>query len=182
MKHKLIFLLMITCFLSQNHLQAFVMKNKYVPAEYVVIAQTIRRDMAIKLSKRHHMSLFGEKGGLADCVNILGLSFQIKGPLTKDQLREILIDCVEEFLAAINGNEKLRPHLKNYPFTPKELDISLYIQGSNGEDIYDPEIGTAGAWGGKLEYKTDDPDNIFVYKSRFEEDYQTALDIVRGKK
>lgn len=71
--------------------------------------------MAKLLSQRHHMKVVGMGGGLVDRVNVLGLSFPVQGVLRKEQLRKILIDCVETFLAAINANEELRPSLKNYP-------------------------------------------------------------------
>lgn len=158
------------------------MDNEYVPAEYVVIAQEIRANMAKKLSKRHKMRVIGMTGGLADCVNILGLSFQIQGPLAKEQLREILIDCVEEFLAIINSNERLRPNLKNYPFSPKEIEITLFVIGRNEEDIFDPFIGVAYTTGGKLVYNTVDKDDTFSYKSEAEESYEEALNIVKSRK
>lgn len=175
-------LMILTSFFNQTHLVANVMRNNYSSPEYVVISEKILSDIAITLSKRHKMSFFGDVGGMARCVNLLGLVFQIPGPLSKNQLREILIDCVEELLNAINTNEKLRPYLKNYPFTAKEVEIKLFIIDQKGEDIYDPEIDVAAAHNGILRFTTTDKNNTFVYKSQIKEDYETALKIVKEKK
>jgi len=180
MKMKIIFLIFLTLlFFQSNCFGIKFMNNQYVPAEYVVIAQQIRTDVAAKLSKRYNMQVIGVTGGLADCVNVLGLSFQIRGPLIKEELRRILVDCVEEFLIPINTNERLRPFLKNYPFTSKEIEIEIFIVDDTGRRVYDPEIMLAAEYHGIVEYRTADKNTEFGYKQEMEEDYQTALSIVR---
>lgn len=156
--------------------------SKHISPPYVEMASKIRSEIAQKLAKRYNMKIFGIGGGMADCVNFLGLDFQIRGPLTKEQLRRILIDSVQELLNAINENEQIRPYLKNYPFTEKEISITLFIKDPNGNKIYDPEIGIASAGQGTMYYYTDDKENLYVYKQEIEEDYETALKIVLEEK
>lgn len=153
--------------------------NQYIPADYVVRADKITANVEAKLVKRYSMRVVGRTGGMIDYVNVLGLSFQIHGPLTKDKLREILVDCVEEFLSQINSDEKLRPFLKNYPFTPKEINIAIFVVDDTGRKIYDPSITVASAYHGKIWYDTVDINDNFGYKSSTEEDYKTARKIVQ---
>jgi hypothetical protein len=153
----------------------------YVSPRYVTLAEEIQGSVARKLAKRYDMSLFGLGGGMADSVNIICLSFQIRKPLTKEELRYILIDCVEEILAAFNANEEIRPYLLNYPFLPKNVEMVIFITDPTGRDLYDPTIAVASATNGKVNYFTNDPDNEFRYKSEFTESYEEALKIVRGK-
>lgn len=154
--------------------------TQYVSPEYVGMAQKIRAEMAKNLSNRHHMQVIGISGGMMGTVNILGLDFQIPGPLTKDKLRKILIDCVEEFLVAINADEKLRPFLKNYPFTEKEIEIVIFVSDKNGRELYDPDISVASAVDGKIYFNTVDKNKPKgPYKEWFEEDYETAKAIVQ---
>jgi hypothetical protein len=153
----------------------------YVSPRYVTLAEEIRANMARKLAKRYDMSLFGIGGGMADSVNIICLSFQIRKSFTKEELRYILIDCVEEILAAFNANEEIRPYLLNYPFLPENIEIKIFITDSTGRRVYDPTIAVASAIGGKLKYKTNDPNDEFKYKSIVQEPYEEALKIVRGK-
>ncbi len=158
------------------------MNDEYIPAEYVVIAQDLRADMAKKLSKRHKMRVIGISGGLADCVNVLGLRFEMTGPVTKERLREILVNCVEEFLAAINANERLRPFLKNFPFTSKEIEIIIFVSDKKGYEIFDPDIGVASAVNGKISYNTTDRANPYGYKGDFIENYEEALEFVKNSR
>ena len=168
-------LLIAACYIINNC-------NRYVPEEYIVISQQIRADVATTLTKRYPMRIIGITGGLANSVNILGLSFQIKGPLSKERLREIIVDCVEEFLTPINANERLRPFLKNYPFTANEIEIEIYIVDETGRRLYDPEIMFAGESNGTLRYRTVDINDKLGFKSYFEEDYETAHKLVQGLK
>lgn len=176
-----ILLFIIACFTFSVNLKANVMFNRYVPEEYVVIAEDILADMAEKLPKRHNMIVIGTGGGLAKRVNVLSLSFEIQGPQSKEKLREILIDCVEEFLLALNSNEKLRPHLKTYPFTSQGINIVIFVKNARRLQVLDPNIGVASARHGRIEYNTVE-ENPYGYKSSVEEDYDTALKIVKGQK
>ena len=156
--------------------------NPYVRKEYIFMAQQLTSDVAVKLKQRHNMVVVGVTAGLADAVNILGLEFQIRGPLSKEKLRSILVDCVEEFLISVNTNEQLRPFLKNYPFTEKEVEIVLYVLDATGRNVYHPEILVAVASHGIIWYATKDKNVKFGYKQDIEESYQTAFKIVQESK
>ena len=97
-----------------------------------LVTLKIRADVAAKLAKRYNMRVIGIGGGLAGGVNRLGLSFQIRGPLSKEQLRAIIVDCVEEYLLPINTNERLRPSLKIYPFTADQIEIEIFVVDQSG--------------------------------------------------
>ena len=93
-------------------LSGFFTSNHYIPDEYIVISHQIRADVLAILTKRYNMRVISTTGGLADCVNILGLGFQIRGPLSKERLRAIVIDGVEEFLTAINADVNIEKQEK----------------------------------------------------------------------
>lgn len=158
------------------------MNNEYIPARYVVLSEQITTEVAQKLSKKHDMELSGSGGGLARCVNILSLSFEKLGPLSKVQLRKILIDSVEEFLSAINSNEELRPYLKNYPFTSKEIQIEIYIRDACGREVCSPNIAVATAKDGILSYKTVSKDDPYKFHSIERESYGEAFSIIKNSK
>lgn len=156
--------------------------NQHVSPQYVALAGKIRYEVAKKLAKEFHMEPVGEGGSFYDCVRELFLAFEIQGPLTKDQLRNILVYSVEECLSAVNNNEEIRPYLIVYPFTPQEIEIVLYVKGKRGGDIYDPDIGVASERQGKLEYMITDKTDTFKYKLTDTESYEDALKIVRPMK
>ncbi len=149
-------------------------KNEYIPARYVVISDEITNKTAKILSKRHKMNFLGAGGGLAGCVNILSLSFQIIGPKEKEELREILIDSVETFLSFLNSNEELRQHLSHYPFTSKGIEIEVFIMDPSNRPIKDPNISIASTQGKSLIYMTFDSDDSYNFKSTVQEDYLEA--------
>ena len=147
----------------------------------VELAYRIREQLAQKLSKKYHMTTIGEVIAIPDHVlNLLGLRFQIQGPLTKDELRNILVDCVEELLCAVNSNKEIRPYLKNYPFTPQNIDIALFIDGLDGRDVSSPNIGIAAASGNKLFFYTKKPSEEYRYITE-EETYEDALKSLGSK-
>jgi hypothetical protein len=153
--------------------------NQYVPPRYVVLAEEIQYEVAIKLAKKFQMVPIGEGGALCNCVNRLFLAFNIRGPLSKDQLQNILVDSVEEFIVAVNSNEEIRPYLKVYPFTANEIELDLYVIDKRGKEIYGPDISTVSARKGKLIYTITDRNDSFKTKSNITESYEDALNNIR---
>ena len=101
------------------------------------------------------------------------------GPVSKDRLREILVDSVEELLKQINADEELRPFLKNYPFTENEVEIELYIVNKHGESLLYPNICIGSAYERSINFTT----NLkqFDYNSETES-FEDAARIVRDSK
>jgi hypothetical protein len=178
---KFLYLLLFCINFLYPNLNAMVMKNNNESPDYAVLSNEIQGNVAKKLAKKYNMHIFGLGSGLADRVNLLGLSFNLLGPLPKDQLREILVDCVEEYLTSINSNEAIRLFLKNYPFTPNEIEIELFLKDKKGYTILYPNISVATSKGGYLRYHMSD-DSIGPYKSSEKETYEEALKIVRNNK
>jgi len=150
-----------------------------VTRDYVDMADEISAGVEATLSKRYNMRAVANISGMMGSIYLIGLDFEIRGPITKEKLREILVDCVEEFLAPINANEEIRPFLKNYPFTENEIQIKLFVVDVSHKDVYEPDFMIASAFGGKVYYKSKDKNLKYGYTQDIEEDYQTALKIVR---
>ncbi len=140
-----------------------------------VIARTGER-----LSKKYHLSFSGIGGGEKDGKTwLMSVSFNRYGePLTIEQGRRIIVDCVQEYLADINRHEELRPYLSNYPFTAHNLDIAIFNFNSKGESIVDPYLEVMADYKGEMMYFTSDPENSYRYKSRTYESYEEALAIL----
>jgi hypothetical protein len=148
--------------------------------DYAEMAYKIRNKVAENLSKRYNMKVIGLGGGMADAVNIVGIHFQIVGPLPKEELRRILVNSVKELLDGLNNDEKIRPYLKKYPFTSEGTNIAIFVVDKDGMDVFHPNIDVAGVYySGKLHFNTTDRDNRFEYKTEEEESYEEALEIVK---
>jgi hypothetical protein len=151
-------------------------KIEYSKAD--LTAYQIQNRITEKLCKRHQMQFIGNSAEMPDNdIRSLGLIFQITRPLSKDEARLILIDCVQEILNAINSNEEIRPYLNSYPFTPKNVEITIFIKDSQARDLFDPDLGVVHAYKGKLDYITYVKGNKFYkHQSETEETYEEALE------
>jgi hypothetical protein len=84
----------------------------------------------------------------------LGLYFEIKGPLTCEQLRCTLVQSSRELLALIKSNYLMQPFLENRPFTERNINLILFVVDEHGFDLLPPHIGIAKCQGGELTYET----------------------------
>lgn len=116
-------------------------------------------------------------GGIVKC---LGINFQIRGPLSKEEIRKVLIALAHDFNKIVNEDEGVRPYLKEYPFPIERVEISLFLRTSTNGDIDDPEIGIAGIINGEIDYMTQDHSKIPSFKTEIVETYAEALKALQG--
>lgn len=110
--------------------------------DYADRACDIRSRVGKQLAKKYRMQVIGSGGGFMDTVNEVFISFELRRVLDKDEARCLIVDCVETMLKAYNEDEKIRPDLLNFPFTTKNIEISIYLSTPAGYDIYAPQIST----------------------------------------
>lgn len=160
----------------------FLSSCGYYPpqAKYVLIADKVRNKASEKLAKKHCMFIIATIDGMMDQVNKLGVMFELYQPLKKDEAREIIVDCVIEFLDDINNNLEIRPYLVNYPFTLENIEIAIFPKMSYNVEAYDPYINVVSNIKGKIKYATVSPEDTFKYKMVEYEDFEEALRIVQG--
>ena len=108
-----------------------------------------------------------------------GMSYKIYRSLDTAEARKLIIDCVEEYLTAINASKEIRPFLENYPATSENIHLTVYSYNPDHRHTYDPSIGVVSARDGNVFYRTRDKNNEYRYKSETEEPYEVALAMVR---
>jgi hypothetical protein len=84
---------------------------------------------------------------------------------------------MQEYLSAINGCEEIREELVHYPFTPQDVEITLFIRGPKNEDIPIGELDVIYIVKGIIKYKIEQP-GIPSMKEIHRETYGEALKIV----
>lgn len=177
MKQSLFSIILIIIF-SSFSLRSLTKNDK---SQVVELAYNIRDDVAKKQSKKYNMIVQSEGIEVPnDVLNLLSLGFQIQGPLSKDELQRILIDCVSEFLCLVNSNEKIRPYLKNYPFTPQNIRVSLFVNDPGGGEVSPPHISIASASRNVLYFRIKDFSEPYNYVTE-EEPYKDALKLLGHK-
>lgn len=57
-----------------------------------------------------------------------------------DEARRFFCKFIDDFLAPLNNDTKLRPFLENYPLTWKNFDVSICFYGTDGDIPHPPYI------------------------------------------
>lgn len=153
----------------------------YQLPEYEKIADKITAETAIKLEKEKGLILAGTGGGMMHDIQEMSMAFHFyyKSVDTKTA-RELLVYSVEEYLSAINSNEKVRPYLHNYPFTSQNVEIVIYFYNPDRSDVSLGKLSIAAAKPRKVVYYIDYPEKHTI-KAVYEETYQDALKVVSHK-
>jgi hypothetical protein len=169
----------LTCllFLSPLTLMAYVQDclfsfNEGIPKSDAIVHE-IMDDTFKVLQKKHKLSPAGI--GINGKFEYLELSFELFEILTQNQLREMLFDCSQVFLEKINSSEKVKPYLKNVPFTEKNIGIVFYISNRDNKDVKDPDFCCAAIDRGRFEYRTISDENPYRYKNKINETYEEGL-------
>lgn len=129
-----------------------------------------------QIASKYGMSVIGKGGGAdKEGINLKILSFNTIAALNLEQARKLIIDCIEEFLTIINTDEEIRPYLKNFPFTIKNVKITIFFETSDGLSIYDPLISVTYNVGDTLHYATFENEESVRYKTEITETYEEGL-------
>lgn len=116
-------------------------------------------------------------------VWLMALSFQRYGdPLTEEEARKLIINCVNDFLDAVNNDEQIRPFLKDYPFTAKNLDLKILNYSKNQILHYFPHVAIVTNTRGKIGFFTQTPSTECGYHTEKYETYDEAVAILKREK
>jgi hypothetical protein len=74
-------------------------------------------------------------------IRKLYLDFSVKGPLSQDALRNLLIKCAQAVVSCVNSNEEIQQYLYEKPFTVNNVRIVIYNHDKKNNWVYDPYIG-----------------------------------------
>lgn len=163
-----------SCSLSSNH---------HLPKSDLTSYDLIGR-FGKEMNKRYGMCISATGGGSDKGIWLMTIYFDLYRPIrTKEEARRLIVDVTESFLARVNESQEIRPFLKSYPFTSKNLDISiLAFESTNRKDTFYPNIDTVSIVEGKVEFDTRDPINTKRYLTTEFEPYEETLAIVRKEK
>lgn len=136
------------------------------------------------LGKKYNMRLssVGGGGGI-DRIWLMSLSFDRDGaPLTEEEARRLIISVVNDYIDAVNSDELLRAHLRDYPFSPKNIELTIYNSDKEGNWVYYPFIIIVNSREGKVGYFTKEESKKFGYKTKKHESWDEAVTILKKEK
>lgn len=150
----------------------------YKPPESVEIVHELLNEAEDFLTHKYHLDCMGTSVAMPEgIVGQLGLQFSINKILTREELRKILVNTGRDLMCMINANTKIRPHLKKYPFTIEDVEITIFLSDPAGYKLSHPHISNAAINMGKLDYVTyiRGGEEILSEASEFKESYEDAL-------
>jgi len=145
--------------------------------EKVVLKRKVMARTIKKLKKEKNLYCIGFGGFGVKVVEMSALSFVHEGePYDIDKARELLVYAAEVFLNEFNSFEKIRAYLANYPFTSKNIDLTIFFNDEKNYGYIAPHlIYVYLGQGGIVKYVVDENNQ---FKKIHEETYEEALAIV----
>ena len=136
-----------------------------------------------KLGEKYEMSPIGIGGGggpKEKKIWLMSITFQRYGdPLTEQMARKLIINCVNDFLEIANNDEELKPFLQDYPFTAKNLELSVHNYDHDGYPIADPFIVIVNMCQGEVGYFTVEKNTSHPFKTKKYEPFEKAVAILK---
>ena len=146
---------------------------------YCQYADDITHPYIAYVSKKYQLYCYGQGGGFLQNVNKIILYFENQNKkLDVEQSRILIVNCVEELLQRINKYERIRPYLQNYPFTNKEIKISIAFYNKTEKRVEQKYIAFIFIKNGKLTYCSYNHETK-QFIDMHEEPYTEALEKVK---
>ena len=112
-------------------------------------------------------------------VKSVGLTFYTNKTITLPEVRKIFVEMNEDLIARYNSNEAIRPYLDNYPFTLKNVEISLLF-GKINTTTDETIVKAVHSVNGFIYYRLVPPGNSDKTE-QFEEPYNDAYRLIYGR-
>lgn len=136
------------------------------------LADEIIYKVAVRLKNELGLFPCGTGGRMMFQIQRLFLGFNYYKPLDIETGRKFLIIAVETFMAEVNANVAIRRYLDNYPFIPRNIEISIYIYDQNGKNVEPGKLCVLSAQDGLFEYTVCDAQTgswTTIHKETYEE-------------
>jgi len=135
--------------------------------------------------KPRQLPIYAIGGGNDGDIRTINLGVLVKKPLTIEEGRRLVVSLGEDLIKRYNSSQKIRPLLKNYPYTPNNLTYTISCM-KNGDIcvLQDPqhpenEISHISMFRGKKIYYSVNLSNACTPLKRIhEETYEEAKKIL----
>ncbi|MBI3259664.1 MAG: hypothetical protein HYZ54_09350 [Ignavibacteriae bacterium] len=168
----------IILILTVLSISALYFYNNPPPRNYERFANKITANVAKKLKEEHDLHLVGIGGRMMYSVEMMSMRFDYYHQITLEEARKLLVIAIKEYLSAINSDEKIRPYLKEYPFTAKNVEIGIFILQSNGSKVPPDKIYYISNMDDILSYYIAKQNGFSTRTAICEESYEEALQLL----
>ena len=123
----------------------------------------------------------GAAKGSSKGLTTLSVTMHCYQKVNIQQARNLLLECVDEYVIEINKHKEFKQYAYSFPFDVKNIEISLLFVDKMKQDCYlPPYIATAHADERELSYCLS-PDSDGPLQRVLTETYEEACALVRGK-
>ena len=149
----------------------------YQSPYYIKLADKITAKTAKKLEEQKHLYLIGTGGQMMDDIQMMAMSFAYYQEVSIETARELIVYAISNYLSAINTNAEIKPYLHEYPFTAKNVEISIFIYNPDRSKLPQEKIYCIECMKGKIGYYT----RANPHQAICEENYEKALQVIGHK-
>jgi hypothetical protein len=146
--------------------------------EKEMFADDILRKVATQLKQEIGLIPCGTIGQMLNKVQVLGLSFYYYKPIDIAEGRKLLIKAINSLMDEVNQEKKIHPYLSRYPFTPRNIEIEIFIRSPDGGDVTPGALWVVDASEGFLRYDIHHPTKS-GFKTIYKETYDEALERIK---
>lgn len=159
----------------------FITEQKHIKLSDRIVGEYLE-----EVKNKYDLHCVANGGGFLDKVNEIVIYFSATGPKTEVELREILVMITEDLLERYNRDEKIRPYLKNYPFTSANLSMGVTLKDNQQKSITNLGDSIDLLWGvfqnnGNISFVIENEDKPYLQEVH-QETYEEALEIVKNQK
>jgi len=132
--------------------------------------------------EKYKLQLYNVGASMVDDVEEVAVDFIFIGKVTIDQAREMFIECNEKLTQMVNEHKKIRPYLRDYPFSRKRVEVCISFCNKYRVDNADGSVSRILLGKeDKVFYRAKESHNSSS-EVVLKEPYEEALKIVRSKK
>ncbi len=168
----IVILLFSGCSLSNKAKRPVDLESFYIDK---VTAKTAK-----ELHKQYKIRAVAFGAAAMEEVECLDLHFQVDRKLSKDEIRLLLVNCVNEMVKNVHQCEGIQPYLLPEGFSEKNVEIVLFFKDGKNE-IYYPDVRVAASYTGQLEFRTKIPEQEYGYHTDERESFQEAVAILESQ-
>lgn len=108
--------------------------------EYLTYVDEISSAFKQDMKQKFGLHCYASGGRMPWDVEKIDLSFMSQRHATVEEARRLEVYGVEKLLSLINQHEKIRPYLREYPFKPDRVGLSISFQTKTGERPLDGSV------------------------------------------
>ena len=148
--------------------------------DYETYANQVVKTFAQEMKNKYGLICIGDGGRMPHDIEKISVEFIAYKKGAIDEARKLEVAAIESLKNLINSDEKIRPFLREFPFTVPRIEVAISFRKRKDNDVYDDgSVARVTKIRNKLHYCANDSSKG-LYVPLFEESYPEALKKVQA--